>query len=32
MLLFNDIINIIQIYDPNDIKVDENSFKNIFIY
>ena len=27
----NDIINI-KIFDPNNIKIDENSYKNIFIY
>ena len=27
---FNDVINI-KIFDPNNIKIDENSYKNIFI-
>ena len=29
--LFNDIINI-KNFDPNKIKIDEQSYKNIFIY
>ena len=28
---FNDIINI-ENFDPNNIKIDETSYKNIFIY
>ena len=28
---FNDIINI-ENFDPNNIKIDEKSYKNIFIY
>ena len=31
LLLFNDIINI-KFLDPNNIKTDEKSYKNIFIY
>ena len=30
-IIFNDIVNI-KYFDPNNIKIDEKSYKNIFIY